>query len=61
MLKFNKDNELNSLHGFKVSVMIITIMGHRFLYFAGIPIDYPIIIEKVIWNINFYLNWVHKQ
>lgn len=47
LLKFDKDNELNSLYGFKVIMMINVIMGHRLFYIFGNPMSNPKLLESV--------------
>lgn len=48
LLKFNKNNELNIINGFKFVTMIFILFGHRFMFFAGHPITYSEAFEKVI-------------
>lgn len=47
LLSYNKDNELNYLHGLKVVTMVFILFGHRFVYLAGSPIVYAITGEDV--------------
>jgi len=47
LLKFDKDNDLNSLYGFKVLMMITVIMGHRLFYLFGNPMSNPKHLESV--------------
>ncbi|XP_022177143.1 nose resistant to fluoxetine protein 6-like isoform X3 [Myzus persicae] len=48
--KFDKDNELNALYGFKFLTMMVVLLGHRLFYVIGNPMNNPKYIE------NMYLN-----
>ncbi|XP_026815118.1 nose resistant to fluoxetine protein 6-like isoform X3 [Rhopalosiphum maidis] len=50
LLKFDKDNELNSLYGFKVLMMMAILLGHRLFYSFGNHISNPKFVESIIFN-----------
>ncbi|XP_022177141.1 uncharacterized protein LOC111038381 isoform X2 [Myzus persicae] len=45
--KFDKDNELNALYGFKFLTMMVVLLGHRLFYVIGNPMNNPKYIENV--------------
>jgi len=47
LIKFDKKNELNSLNGLKFMLMILILFGHRGMFLAGNPLNYPKIFENV--------------
>lgn len=56
LLKFDKDNDLNSLYGFKVLMMINVIMAHRLMCLFGNPMSNPKHLESVSTDIFLKLN-----
>ena len=47
LLKFDKDNKLNSLYGFKVLMMIIILLMHRIMNLLSNPKYNPKFVESV--------------
>lgn len=56
--KFDKDNELNALYGFKFLTMMVVLLGHRLFYVIGNPMNNPKYIENVshqnIYETNYF-------
>ncbi|VVC41807.1 Nose resistant-to-fluoxetine protein, N-terminal,Acyltransferase 3 [Cinara cedri] len=50
LLKFDKNNELNYINGFKVIVMLGVLFGHRAMFFLGNPFSVSKFVE------NFFLD-----
>lgn len=47
LLKFDKNNEYNMINGWKAVIMIVILLGHRFMYLVGNPISNPKFIENL--------------
>jgi len=45
LLKFDRDNKLIALYGFKILTMIIVLFGHRLFNLSGNPMNNPEFIE----------------
>ncbi|KAL5241672.1 hypothetical protein ACI65C_009082 [Semiaphis heraclei] len=56
LFKYDKDNAFNMLNGWKASLMMVILFGHRFMYLVGNPIINPKFIENMYLKGNgFYL------
>jgi hypothetical protein len=55
LLKYDKDNELNALYGFKVLTMLAVLLGHRLFYLLGNPMSNPKLVESVSHKIIYIL------
>lgn len=47
LIKYDKNNELNSFNGCKFVIMIFVLFGHRFMYIAGSPLNHSKTYEAV--------------
>ncbi|XP_026815122.1 nose resistant to fluoxetine protein 6-like [Rhopalosiphum maidis] len=47
LLKYDKDNELNVIYGFKVLTMLAVLLGHRLFYLLGNPMSNPKLVESI--------------
>ncbi|XP_050428678.1 nose resistant to fluoxetine protein 6-like [Adelges cooleyi] len=47
LLKYDLNNELNIIYGFKVGVMVSVLFGHRLMYFIATPLSYPEPFERI--------------
>ncbi|VVC42242.1 Nose resistant-to-fluoxetine protein, N-terminal,Acyltransferase 3 [Cinara cedri] len=50
LLEYDKNNELNVFNGLKSFIMLLILLGHRFMFIAGNPMSYPELIERVYQN-----------